>query len=32
MERIGKFFLQGMLDGLIKKMTGLDVVEQTVNK
>ena len=32
MGRIGTFFPHGMLDGTIKKMTGLDVVEQMVRK
>jgi 1-acylglycerone phosphate reductase len=30
--RIGTFFPHGMLDGTIKKMTGLNVVEQRVRK
>ncbi|KAN0114423.1 NAD(P)-binding protein [Hyaloscypha variabilis] len=32
MGRIGTFFPHGMLDGTIKKVTGLDVVEQMVRK
>jgi 1-acylglycerone phosphate reductase len=32
MGRIGTFFPHGILDGTIKKMTGLDVVEQMVRK
>lgn len=32
MGRIGTIFPHGMLDGTIKKMTGLDVVEQMVRK
>jgi len=32
MGRVGTFFPHGMLDGTIKKMTGLDIVEQKVRK
>jgi len=32
MGRIGTFFPHGMLDGAIKKATGLDVVEQMLRK
>jgi 1-acylglycerone phosphate reductase len=32
MGRIGTFFPHGMLDGTMKKMTGLDIVEQKVRK
>jgi 1-acylglycerone phosphate reductase len=32
MGRIGTFFPHGMLDGTMKKLTGLDVVEQMVRK
>jgi 1-acylglycerone phosphate reductase len=32
MGRIGTFFPHGMLDGTMKKITGLDVVEQNVRK
>ena len=32
MGRIGTFFPHRMLDGTMKKLTGLDVVEQMVRK
>ncbi|PVH79362.1 NAD(P)-binding protein [Cadophora sp. DSE1049] len=32
MRRIGTFFPHGMLDGTMKKLTGLDVVQQMVRK
>ena len=32
MGQIGTFFPHGMLDGMMKKLTGLDVVEQMVRK
>jgi 1-acylglycerone phosphate reductase len=32
MGRIATFFPHGMMDGTIKKMTGLDVVESMVKK
>ena len=32
MGRIGTFFPHGMADGMMKKLTGLDVVEEMVGK
>jgi hypothetical protein len=32
MGRIGTFFPHGMLDGTMKKLTGLDIVEHMVEK